>query len=181
MSLCCGSVCGRGVWEGQCCLFCSQWLPVTFPATHKQIGPFWCWFLGGWVSLHSRTCSSLQQTLLWGWEFQLQLQHPGMFSVRGFEAPFSHAVTLGCAVCLTLQLFLSVYSQANVGLPGLPATTLPAPVLQPCLAASALHPSCPSPPLLPVWMNVSSLTPWSSNSQIELPVQFSGSSCYFCF
>ena len=28
------------------------------------------------------------------------------------------------------------------------------------LAASPFHTSCPFPPLLPVWMNVSSLTPW---------------------
>ena len=28
------------------------------------------------------------------------------------------------------------------------------------LASSPLHPSCPSPPLLQVWMNVSSLSPW---------------------
>ena len=26
--------------------------------------------------------------------------------------------------------------------------------------ASPLHPGCPSPPLLPLWMNVSSLSPW---------------------
>ena len=32
-----------------------------------------------------------------------------------------------------------------------------------CLATSPLHPSCPSPPLLPVWMNVSSLSPWLSD------------------
>ena len=31
------------------------WLSVTSPATHKQIGPFWGWFQGGWVCVHSRT------------------------------------------------------------------------------------------------------------------------------
>ena len=46
-----------------------------------------------------------------------------------------------------------------------------------CLAGCPLHPSCPSPPLLPVWMNVSSLTPWLSDFHT---VQFSGSSdCFF--
>ena len=40
-----------------------------------------------------------------------------------------------------------------------------------CLAASALHPGCRSPPLLPVWVNVSSLTPWLSDFYT---VQFSG-------
>ena len=32
-----------------------SWLSVTSPTTHKQIGPFWCWFLGGWFWVHSRT------------------------------------------------------------------------------------------------------------------------------
>ena len=37
---------------------------------------------------------------------------------------------------------------------------------------------CPSPPLLPVWINVSSLTPWLSDFHT---VRFSGSSGYFFF
>ena len=47
-----------------------------------------------------------------------------------------------------------------------------------CLAASPLHPSCPSPPFLLVWMNVSTLTPWFSDLHT---VRFSGSSGYFLF
>ena len=40
-------------------------------------------------------------------------------------------------------------------------------------------PSCPSPPRLLVWMNVSSLTPWFSDFHT---VQFSGrSGCFFVF
>ena len=46
------------------------------------------------------------------------------------------------------------------------------------LAASTLHPACPSPPLLPVWMNVSSLTPWLSDFH---RVQFYGNSYCFLF
>ena len=47
-----------------------------------------------------------------------------------------------------------------------------------CLASSPLHPSCPSLPLLPVWMNVS-LTPWLLDFHT---VRFSGSSgCIFVF
>ena len=38
--------------------------------------------------------------------------------------------------------------------------------------------SCPSPPLLPVWMNVFSLTPWLSNFHT---VRFSGSCGCFLF
>ena len=40
------------------------------------------------------------------------------------------------------------------------------------------HPGCSSPPLLPVWMNVSSLTPWLSDFYT---VQFSGSIGCFLF
>ena len=53
--LCCGPVCGEGSEREQCCLFDSWWLSVTTPATHKQIGPWWCWFLGGWLCVCSRT------------------------------------------------------------------------------------------------------------------------------
>ena len=48
----------------------------------------------------------------------------------------------------------------------------------PCLATSPLCPGCPSPPLLPVWMNVSSLTPWLLDFHT---VQFSVSSGCFLF
>ena len=46
----------------------------------------------------------------------------------------------------------------------------------PCCASS--HPSCLCPPLLLVWMNVSSLTPWLLDFHI---VRFSGNSGYFLF
>ena len=46
------------------------------------------------------------------------------------------------------------------------------------LAVSPLYPSCPSLPLLPVWMNVSSLTLWLSDFHT---VQFSVSSDCFLF
>ena len=32
-----------------------SWLSVTSPGIHKQIGPFWCWFPGGWACIGSRT------------------------------------------------------------------------------------------------------------------------------
>ena len=89
----------------------------------------------------------------------------GVFNQR-FEALFPHAGALGFVVCLAPQLFLPVYRHANVGLPapsgaaspGPPAATLPALVLQPqpCLESSLL--GYLSPPFLPVWMSVSSLT-----------------------
>ena len=47
-----------------------------------------------------------------------------------------------------------------------------------CLDTSPLFPSCPSPPLLPVWMNVSSLSPWLLDFHT---VRFSVSSGWFLF
>ena len=49
-------------------------------------------------------------------------------------------------------------------------------VCQPLPSHKSSPPRCPSPSLLPVWMNVSSLTPWLSDFYT---VQFSGSSCCF--
>ena len=47
-----------------------------------------------------------------------------------------------------------------------------------CLASSPLCPSCPSPSLLLIWMNVSSLSPWLLDFHT---VQFSVSSGCFLF
>ena len=64
----------------------------------------------------------------------------GVFSQR-FEALFRRAGALGCAVCLTPQLFLPVYMHTNVAL-GPPAATLPIPVTSslPWLLDTALLP-----------------------------------------
>ena len=62
--------------------------------------------------------------------------------------------------------------------PSLPAPASPTWSSSRCLAACPLHPGCPSPPLLLVWMNVSSLTLWLSGFHT---VQFSGSSGSFLF
>ena len=111
----------------------------------------------------------------------------GVFN-RWFEALFPRAGALGCMFCFVPhpQLFLPVYLHSNVGLPtppaavlqGLPAAALLALVLQPppCHECSAL--GCESPPLLPVWMNVSSLTPWLPDFHT---VRFSVSSGCFLF
>ena len=56
---------------------------------------------------------------------------------------------------------------------GLPSVALPSWSLSCQLAMHTLLPGCPFPPLLPVWMNVSSLTPWLLDF---LTIQFSGSS-----
>ena len=158
MSLCCGTVCGGGVREGTMALAPlsagSQSLP---PVTTIKLGP---------SSADSRVCGfvyvigpcgCLQRTLLWGWEFLLLApQPPQVFSVTGFEVLFLCAGSLGCAVCLAPQLFLLFYLHANVGLPSLRSPTLTTQVLQPPPCRKSSLPSCPSLPLLPVWMSVSS-------------------------
>ena len=83
---------------------------------------------------------------------------------------FSWAGNLGYRVCLTPQLFLLAYLHVNVGLPCMPEATLPA---QTTTLLCAILPRCLSPPLLPVWMNASSLIPWLSDFHT---IQFSGSS-----
>ena len=117
----------------------------------------------------------------------------GVFNQR-VEALFPRAGALGCEVCFAPPPFLPVYLCANVGPQGLAATTLWGLQLQPgpphctirhfagsasCrLAVSPRHPGCPSPPLPPVRVSVSSLSPWLSGF---LTVQFSVSSGCFLF
>ena len=140
------------------CLF-----SVISPTTHKQIGPFWCRFPGRWVYVHSRTLwvSPENSPVRLGVSPTAASIPTGVFNER-FEASFPHAGTLGCMVCLAPQLLLPVYLLANVGPPSLPAL-----------------PSCPSPPLLLVWMSVSSLSPCLSDFHI---VWFSiNSGCFFVF
>ena len=75
-------------------------------------------------------------------------------------------------------MFLPVYLHANVGRPLHQPPPCPSRSSSCCLAVSPFHPSCPSPPLLLVRMNVSSLTPLLSDFHT---VGFSGSFGYFLF
>ena len=127
------------------------WHSDTSPTAHKQIRPFWCWFPGEWVCVRSRTLRVFPVNFPVRLGVSPATTNCTGFIARGFEVFFSSAGTLGCAVCLTPQLFLLVYLHANVRPPGLPSTAS---------LAHHLHLGFPSPPLLPVWMNVSSLTPW---------------------
>ena len=102
----------------------------------------------------------------------------GVFNQR-FEALFPRAGALGCVVCFALRGFLPIYLCANVGPWGLLAVALPAPLVpQSSTSLGPVCPSCLSPPLLPVWMNVSSLSPWLSDFHT---VRFSVSSGCFLF
>ena len=111
--------------------------------------------VGGFVYVLGH-CASLQQTLLWGWEFLPLPQPLQVFRVRVFEAVFPSTGTLGCVVCLTPQFFLLVY----------PHKCETAQSSSHPLAVCPLCPGWPSLPILPVWMNVSSWTPWFPYSLI---------------
>ena len=145
-------------------------LSVTSPTTHKQIGPFWCWFPGGWVCAHSRT--------LW---------------VSPSNSPLRIGISLAAATPTGFyhQRFWGFISLCwNPGLCGLSSSLIVHPGLSACECRTApssschlalphpLHPGCWSLPFLPVWMNVSSLTPWLLDFHT---VRLSGSSGYFLF
>ena len=115
---------GEGSEKQQCHLLSSRLAFSHFPCNPQVNWSFWCWFLGRWFCVCLGPCGSLQRTFLWGWEFLPPPQPPQVFTARGFEAFFSRAGSLGCVVCLAPQ-FLLVYLHVNVGLPSLPATTLP--------------------------------------------------------
>ena len=117
----------------------------------------------------------------------------GVFN-QGFGASFPHTGALGFVVCFAPLLFLPVYLCANVEPQGLSATTLwgllaaawsppfhnPPPrwIHQPPPCHESSLPGCPAPPLLQVWMTVSSLSPWLSDFHT---VRFSVSSGCFLF
>ena len=135
-----------------------------------KLGP-WCCFLGGWVCVHSRTqwVSPMNSPVSLGVSPTAASTPTDVFS-QWFEALFPHTGILGCLVChLVHQL-----------LPLLPAAALPTLLHSPLLCWVCQPPPCreSSPPFLPVWMNVSSLTPWLSDFHT---VRFSVSSGCFLF
>ena len=135
-SLCCDAVHGgEGSEREQCHLLHSLTVFSSFPATHKQIGPFWCWFLGRWVCVHSRPLWVSLATLLWGWEFLLlPPQPPQVFSVRGLrlyfpalEPWFAWSVLLpGCSsLFFCTQMWDRQSACHRLAHPGPPAAALP--------------------------------------------------------
>ena len=161
---------GRGLRGNTAAFLVFSWLSAGFQSLPllptRKLGPFGTdSYMGGFVYILG-PCGSLQWTFLWGWEFLPPLRFPQVFIARGFEALFPHAGPLGCVVYLTPQLFLLIYLHADVGSPSVPAAS-PSRFSSSCLAKHPLCPGCLSLPLLPVWMNVSSLipcpTPWLFN------------------
>ena len=131
-------------------------------------------------------CGSLQPPLLWVWDSLLLLpQPPRMCSIRGLRL-----ISLSWSPGL-LSLFRSLavppgFSMCECGTAGSASCRTACPVPSTirhlagsgCIAMSPLHPGCSSPPLIPVWMNVSSLSAWLSDFHA---VRFSVSSGCFLF
>ena len=112
MSLCCDTVCGWGVWEGTMpFVWLSASLQSLPPLPTSKLGPSGADSWVGWFVYILGPCGSLQQTLLWGWEFLLPPQPPQVFSVSGLRLYFP-ALELWVVLFLTPQLFLLVYLHA---------------------------------------------------------------------
>ena len=145
---------GRGLRgsNGACSTPC--WFSVTPSTTHNQIGPFWCWFPNGWVCVHSRP--------LWVFPMNPSVKlrasptaastPTGVFNQR-FEALFPRAGTLGCTIHHPVHQLLPCWPAA--ALPTRLHNPLPHWVRQPPPCQECSLPGCPSPPLLQVWINVS--------------------------
>ena len=134
---------------------------------------------------------SLQGTLLWGWEFLLlPPQPPWVLSIRGLRLYFPALEPWGAGMLCSPAVPPGL-SMCQCGAAGSPATTLwgllavawPSPLHNPpprcvrlpppCCMSSPPWPLVSTPPM--VWMNVSSLSPWSSDFH---PVLFSVSSVF---
>ena len=102
-------------------------ISLTPSATHNQIGPLWCLFLGGWACARSRPLwvSPMNSSVRLGVSPTAASTPTGVFNQR-FDALFPCAGALGCVVCLAPLPFLPVYLCMNVGPRGLLAFTLPA-------------------------------------------------------
>ena len=122
--LCCGAVCGGGVRKGTMPLALLSVAFSHFPHFQQANWAPLVLIPRRVVCVHSRTLWVSPMNSPRSWEFLLPLQPPQSFAIRGFEALFPQAGTLGCVVCLAPQLFLPVYLRANVGSPDLPAATL---------------------------------------------------------
>ena len=102
--------------------------------------------------------------------FKALFPSTGALGLRGlFHSPFDPPGLSAreCGICQPLLAPPAAHSMASLGHP---ATALP--------WRESSIPCCPSLPLLPVWMNVSSLTPRLSDLHT---VRFSVSSGFFCF
>ena len=193
MSLRCDVVCGEGVREGTMALaLLSAGFHSFPPLPTSKVGPSGADSCG-WVCVRSWTLwvSPTNSPVRLGVS-PTATSTPKGFSISGLTLYFPTMEPWGCMVCFVPPLFLPVYLHANVGPQGPPSapcwsaaawTALlhnqpPRWVCQPPFCRKSSLPSCPSLPLLLVWMNVSSLTLWLSDFH---KVWFSVSLVVFCF
>ena len=103
----------------------SQLAFSTFPATHKNVGPFWCCFPGGWACVRSRTLwiSPTDSPVRLGVSPTASTP-TGVFCQR-FEALFPRAGTPGLCGLSRSPVVPPSLSHVNVGLPAPPAAALP--------------------------------------------------------
>ena len=120
-------------------------LSVTSPTTHRQIGPFWCWFQGEWVCVYSRTPwalptdfpvrlgVSLTITIPTGfysqrfWGFSFSCYNPGLWGMTHSPVFPPGLTARECGTtghCITL-LVLQLPPCCVSSLPWLPVSTLP--------------------------------------------------------
>ena len=110
--------------SASCSALCQ--LAVTFPATHKQSGPFWCRFLGRGVCVCYRTLwvSPTNSPVRLGVSPAAASTPTGVFSQR-FEALFPLFWSPGLGGVSCSPVVPPGLSTWNMGPPGLPAATLP--------------------------------------------------------
>ena len=169
--------------NGACSLLCRY--SVTTTTTHNQIGPFWCWFLCGWVCVCSGTLwvSPMNSPVRLGVSPTASSTPIGVFSQR-FEALFPHNGTLGLQGLLS-SLFVPLgLSSTSVGPQGLSATASRVRQLQPCLFCSTIW-CLTAPPALSAQLPVSS-PPTGLNEcfffiSLVVRLPYSLIFCQFCF
>ena len=154
------------------CVLLANWALLA----KGQIGPSWCWFPGEWAYAHSR--------LLWvsptNSPMRLEVSPaatstPMVFSIWGLRLYFPMlepwiAWFVSLPGCSSRFIYTRLWHCPLYNLP-------PCSVLWPPPCHKSSPSDCPSPPLLQVWMNVSS-SPWLS---VFHTVRFSVSSCCFLF
>ena len=134
-------------------------ISVFHSAIHSQIGPLWCWFPSGWACARPRPLwvSPTTSPVKLGVSPAAAPTPMGVFTQR-FEALFPRAGALGCVVCFSPCRF-SGLSVHECGAAGSASGQTACPVCPTLCQSRSRHgesspPRCPSPPLLPVWMNV---------------------------
>ena len=129
----------------------------------------------GWFAYILGPCGSFKWIFLRDQKFLLPHQCPLIFTARSYEALFLRTGTQGCVVWPGAGIACSpgvppsfYLPHMNVQPPFHSPLLPPLPLLLPHCVLSAPAPClCPgslSPPVLSVWMNISSLNPWLSTS-----------------